>query len=92
VNYSDLPEFLIPQQEIFKKFIELCDSKKVSQIKCCLDYVKQISWSNGIVVGINKFTDLTDIVENFSSAIEVNDFKIDVLNGFYSDPRNWINI
>ena len=91
-NYSDLPEFLISQQEIFKKFIELCDSKKVSQIKYCLDYVKQISWSNGIVVGINKFTDLTDIVENFSSAIEVNDFKMDVLNGFYSDPRNWINI
>ena len=92
VNYSDLPEFLIPQQEIFKKFIELCDSNKVSQIKCCLDYVKQISWSSGIVVGINKFTDLTDIIENFSSAIEVNDFPIDVLSDFYSDPRNWINL
>jgi predicted oxidoreductase len=92
VNYSDLPAFLIPQQEIFKKFIELCDSNKVSQIKCCLDYVKQISWSSGIVVGINKFTDLTDVIENFSSAIEVNDFSIDVLSDFYSDPRNWINL
>jgi aryl-alcohol dehydrogenase-like predicted oxidoreductase len=91
VNYSDLPEFLIPQQEIFKKFIELCDSKKVSQIKCCLDYVKQISWSNGIIVGIKKFTELTEIIENFSSIIEVNDFSIDVLSDFYSDPRNWIN-
>ena len=92
VNYSDLPEFLIPQQEIFKKFIELCDSNKVSQIKCCLDYVKQIAWSSGIVVGINKFTDLIDIIENFSSAIVVSDFSIDVLSDFYSDPRNWINL
>jgi aryl-alcohol dehydrogenase-like predicted oxidoreductase len=91
VNYSDLPKFLIPQQEIFKKFIELCDSNKVSQIKCCLDYVKQIAWSSGIVVGINKFTDLIDIIENFSSPIVVNDFSIDVLGDFYSDPRNWIN-
>lgn len=91
VNYSDLPEFLIPQQEIFKKFIQHCASNKVSQIKCCLDYAKQISWSSGIVVGINKFTDLTDIIENFSSAIKVNDFSIDVLSDFYSDPRNWIN-
>ena len=90
-NYSDLPEFLIPQQEIFKKFIELCESNKVSQIKCCLDYAKQISWSSGIVVGINKFTDLTDVIENYSSAIEVKDFSIDVLSSFYSDPRNWIN-
>jgi hypothetical protein len=92
VNYSDLPKFLIPQQEIFKKFIELCDSNKVSQIKCCLDYAKQIVWSSGIVVGINKFTDLTDVIENFSSAIVVNDFSIDVLSDFYSDPRNWINL
>ena len=83
---------MIPQQEIFKKFIELCDSNKVSQIKCCLDYAKQISWSSGIVVGINKFTDLTDVIENFSSAIKVNDFSIDVLSDFYSDPRNWINL
>jgi hypothetical protein len=49
-------------------------------------------WSSGIVVGINKFTDLTDVIENFSSAIEVNDFSIDVLSDFYSDPRNWINL
>ena len=92
VDYSDLPEFLIPQQEIFKKFIELCESNKVSQIKCCLDYAKQIPWSSGIVVGINKFTDLTDVIENYSSAIEVKDFSIDVLSSFYSDPRNWINL
>ena len=92
VDYSDLPEFLIPQQEIFKKFIELCESNKVSQIKCCLDYAKQISWSSGIVVGINKFTDLTDVIENYSSGIEVKDFSIDVLSSFYSDPRNWINL
>ena len=92
VNYSDLSDFLIPQQEIFKKFIELCDSNKVSQLKCCLDYAKQISWSSGIVVGINKFSDLTDIIENFSNAIEVNDFSIDVLSDFYSDPRNWTNL
>ena len=92
MNYSDLPDFLIPQQEIFKKFIQHCASNKVSPIKCCLDYAKQISWSSGIVVGINKFTDLTDIIENFSRAIEVNDFSIDVLSDFYSDPRNWISL
>ena len=92
VNYSDLPEFLIPQREIFKKFIELCDLNKVSQIKCCLDYAKQISWSSGIVVGINRFSDMTDVVKNFSSAIKVKDFSIDVLSDFYSDPRNWINL
>ena len=88
----DLPEFLIPQREIFKKFIELCDLNKVSQIKCCLDYAKQISWSSGIVVGINRFSDMTDVIKNFSSAIKVKDFSIDVLSDFYSDPRNWINL
>jgi predicted oxidoreductase len=92
VNYSDLPEFLIPQREIFKKFIELCDLNNVSQIKCCLDYARQISWSSGIVVGINKFSDMTDVIDNFSSAIEIKDFSIDVLSDLYSDPRNWINL
>lgn len=92
VDYSSLPDFFTPQKEIFKKFIDLCNTNKVSQIKCCLDYAKQISWSCGIVVGINKFADLTDIVENFSNAVKVNNFSIDVLDGFYSDPRNWINL
>ena len=92
VNYSDLPEFLVPQREIFKKFIELCDLNKVSQIKCCLDYAKQISWSSGIVVGINRFSDMIDVIKNFSSAIKVKDFSIDVLSEYYSDPRNWINL
>ena len=91
VNYTDLPEFLISQKEIFKKFIALCDLNKVTQIKCCLDYAKQILWSSGIVVGVNKFTDLIDIIENFSSAIAVRDFSTDVLSSFYSDPRNWLN-
>lgn len=91
-HYSDLPEFLISQLDVFKKFIEFCELNKVSQIKCCLDYAKKILWSSGIVVGIDKFTDLIDIVENFSSSIEIEDFSIDVLAGFYSDPRNWINL
>jgi len=92
VNYSDLPFFFTTQKEVFENFIKLCKMNKVSQIKCCLDYAKQILWSSGIVVGINKFADLTDIVENFSSAIKVNDFSIDVLDSFYSDPRNWIDL
>jgi aryl-alcohol dehydrogenase-like predicted oxidoreductase len=92
VDYSDLPNFLTTQKEVFENFIKLCNTNKVSQIKCCLDYAKQISWSSGIVVGINKFADLTDIIENFSSAIKVNDFSINVLDSFYSDPRNWINL
>lgn len=92
VNYSDLPNFLTTQKEVFENFIKLCNTNKVSQIKCCLDYAKQISWSSGIVVGINKFADLTDIIENFSSAIKVNNFSINVLDSFYSDPRNWINL
>jgi len=92
LNYSDLPEFLIPQREVFKKFIELCDLNKVSQIKCCLDYARQISWSSGIVVGLDRFSDMTDVIDNFSSTIKVKDFPIDVLSDFYSDPRNWINL
>jgi hypothetical protein len=83
---------LIPKREVFKKFIELCETNKVSQIKCCLDYARQISWSSGIVVGIKNFKDLTDIIENISTAIKINDFSIDVLEDYYSDPRNWINL
>ena len=92
VDYSDISEILIPQREVFKKFIDLCDRNMVSQIKCCLDYAKQISWSSGIVVGINKFTDLVGIMENYSSPIAISDFSTEVLNSFYSDPRNWINL
>ena len=92
VDYLDISEILIPQREVFKKFIDLCDRNMVSQIKCCLDYAKQISWSSGIVVGINKFTDLVDIMENYSSPIAISDFSTEVLGSFYSDPRNWINL
>jgi aryl-alcohol dehydrogenase-like predicted oxidoreductase len=91
VDYSDIAEILIPQREVFKKFIDLCDRNMVSQIKCCLDYAKQISWSSGIVVGVNKFTDLVDIMENYSSPIAIRDFSTEVLSSFYSDPRNWVD-
>lgn len=91
-DYLDISEVLIPQRDVFKKFIDLCDRNMISQIKCCLDYARQISWSSGIVVGINKFSDLVDIMENYSSPIAISDFSTEVLNSLYSDPRNWVNL
>lgn len=92
VDYLNISEILLPQKEVFKKFIDLCDKNMVPQIKCCLDYARQILWSSGIVVGINKYTDLIEIMENYSSPIAISDFSTEVLNSLYSDPRNWVNL
>ena len=61
------------------------------KIKVCLDYAKSITWSNGIIVGVNSFDNYLEIMENFSTPIKISNFSIKTLRSFYSDPRNWID-
>jgi aryl-alcohol dehydrogenase-like predicted oxidoreductase len=91
VKNSDIIAPLLPKREVFIDFEEFCKLHNTSQLKMCLDYAKSITWSNGIVVGVNSFENYLEIIENYLSPINNIEFKTSTLGSFYSDPRNWLN-
>ena len=91
VSDSEIIESLTPERKIFTSFKDFCERNNSSPIKVCLDYAKSITWSNGIIVGVNSFDNYLEIMENFSTPIKISNFSIKTLRSFYSVPRNWID-
>jgi aryl-alcohol dehydrogenase-like predicted oxidoreductase len=91
VKDSEIIPSLMPKREVFAAFKKFCELHNSSPLKICLDYAKSITWSNGIIVGVNSFENYREIIENYSTPTSAIEFSISTLGSFYSDPRNWIN-
>ena len=91
VKDSEIISSLMPKREVFVAFKKFCELHNSSPLKICLDYAKSITWSNGIIVGVNSFENYLDIIENYSTPTSAIEFSNSTLGSFYSDPRNWIN-
>jgi len=91
VKSSDIIPSLMPKREVFVEFEKFCDRYNSSPLKICLEYAKSITWSDGIIVGINSFEHYLEIIEHYSIPAGTMEFSNSTLGSFYSDPRNWIN-
>lgn len=91
VDDTEIAASLTPKRNIFTNFKKFCKENEVLPIKACLDYARAISWSKGIVVGVNTLSNYLQIIECLTDPIVISNFSIQTLGDFYSDPRNWVN-
>ncbi|AFS47876.1 aldo/keto reductase family protein [alpha proteobacterium HIMB5] len=76
-------------KNLFKKFTSWCNSKNISQLDACLNFIKKIKHIDGIVVGFDSAKQLKEIIYCFrKKTIFVPD---DFANNEKKliDPRKW---
>lgn len=72
-----------------KKFENWCITNKISRLKACLDFVRQINQIDCIVVGFNDFNQLNDILNELKKKNKKISYKLKLNNLNYIDPRRW---
>lgn len=77
----------IPKLE---QFFNHCDKLQLSPQQVCMDYVKQIPWASGLVVGVDTPSQLTEIsVLMQAEKLNINFNEFPQQDPWVSDPRNW---
>jgi len=89
MKVQQIPVFFNPTAEVFKSIDFYSHLNKVTKLKYCIDYVRSISWNDGIVFGIENLLQLNQILKALEDPILVTEFSSKTLNSFYADPRNW---
>ena len=72
-----------------KKFDNWCIANKISRLKACLDFVRQINKIDCIVVGFNDAHQLDNILNEFKKKNKKISYKFKLNNLNYIDPRKW---
>jgi len=86
---QQIPNFFNPTAEVFESIDFYSQLNRVTKLKYCIDYIRSISWNDGIVFGIENLLQFDQILEAFEDPILVTKFHSKTLNSFYVDPRNW---
>lgn len=89
MDVKQIPSFFDPTSEVFESidfYSRLC---KVTKLKYCIDYIRSISWKDGIVFGIENIHQFDQILDALKDPILITKFPSKTLNSFYVDPRNW---
>ena len=89
MKVQQIPIFFNPTAEVFKSIDFYSHLNKVTKLKYCIDYVRSISWNDGIVFGVENLLQFDQILEALEDPILVTKFPSKTLNSFYADPRNW---
>jgi aryl-alcohol dehydrogenase-like predicted oxidoreductase len=84
-----LPHFFSPELEVFENFRQSCKANKISSLKACLDYVRNIDWKSGLVIGVQSYNQLNEILNELANPVEIKTFSNQVLSSQLVDPRNW---
>ncbi len=79
----------LKSRDLFKKFINWCKKKKISQLAACLHFVKKIKYIDGVVVGFDSSKQLKEIMYSFKKKLVLvpNDFANNERK--LIDPRKW---
>ena len=72
---SKTPKDLMKWDGSFKSFRQFCMETQLSQIGCCLNFIKSLEFVKGIVVGITKKSELKEIIDEFRLPIPKIDFS-----------------
>ncbi len=79
----------LKSRDLFKKFIDWCKKKKISQLAACLHFIKKIKDIDGVVVGFDNSKQLKEIMYSFKKKLVLvpNDFANNERK--LIDPRKW---
>ena len=79
----------LKSRDLFKKFINWCKKKKISQLAACLHFIKKIKYIDGVVVGFDNSKQLKEIMYSYKKKLVLvpNDFANNERK--LIDPRKW---
>jgi aryl-alcohol dehydrogenase-like predicted oxidoreductase len=89
MDVKQIPSFFDPTSEVFESIDFYCRLYKVTKLKYCIDYIRSISWKDGLVFGIENIHQFDQILDALTDPILITKFPSKTLNSFYVDPRNW---
>jgi aryl-alcohol dehydrogenase-like predicted oxidoreductase len=84
-----LPHFFSSELEVFENFRQSCKANRISSLKACLDYVRNIGWKAGFVIGVQSYNQLNEILNELTNPVKIKTFSNQVLSSQLVDPRNW---
>lgn len=87
-----IPVELGEARDVISQIFEFCQNENISKLKYCLDYVRSIAWSSGVIAGVQSYANLLEIFEEWEKPITSKYFTTPVLDEFLSDPRNWLKL
>jgi hypothetical protein len=89
MSANEVPHFFAPVSNVFKNFENFCNLMSISKFQCCIEYVKSLNWSSGIVAGISNLGEYEKLISEIYSPQKNIEIPFFEMNQFYSDPRNW---
>ena len=72
---SKTPRNLIKWDGSFQSYRQFCVERNLSQIGCCLKFIKSLEFVKGIVVGTTKKSELKEIIDEFRLPMSKIDFS-----------------
>ena len=72
-----------------KKFILWCKKEKISQLKACIDFIKNVKKIDFLVIGVDSNKQLKQIIDAFYSETKKISNQFECLNKNIIDPRRW---
>ena len=76
-------------KKIFKNFLHWTQKNKVTQLRACLHFVKQIEYIDSIVVGFDNSSHLHKIIKSFNKKTSKIPFRFMIKEKKLIDPRYW---
>ena len=86
---NELPQTLNDAKESIQRLHEYCDSRDISVLDLCINYVKSISWASGMVFGVDSLQQLGKIYESYITPLSEDFSNVPKVTDFFLDPRNW---
>ena len=72
---SETPKSLIEWDSAFKSYRRFCQENRISQMRCCLNFIKSLDFIKGVVIGITKQSELKEIIDEFRLKIPRQDLS-----------------
>lgn len=83
------PKSIIGIKKNLNEWKKWCDYNKVDYTRACLQYIKNKKLVDFLVIGFDSPEQLQDILNKYNKPIKEINFKTNMINQKYIDPRKW---
>ena len=89
MNPKELPDNLQTAGGTLEEFQAHCLRQNISLVEACVIYANSISWSSGLVVGVDSKEQLLEVINSLKSITTLDYDSFPVFEDWVLDPRNW---
>lgn len=89
MKIAEIPNYFESFKPSVIELNRIADSAQTTVLELCIQYVKNIEWAGGLVVGVNSSQQLLQLIDIFNNQVKTNDFPVKPFRGDLIDPRNW---